>query len=141
MLNRWVSGLIRNQILLNLPPEVTVREACQRMRERRVGSVLVIDARGRLLGIFTERDAVCRVLAEALDPDRAPLAAVMTKDPATMAPRGTAMDALRTMQDGGFRHVPVVEDGRAVGVVSFTDFRGLEHARLEEETEVFETLR
>jgi CBS domain-containing protein len=45
------------------------------------------------------------------------------------------------MQDGGFRHVPVVEDGRVVGIVSFTDFRGTEHTRLEEETEVFEALR
>jgi signal-transduction protein with cAMP-binding, CBS, and nucleotidyltransferase domain len=45
------------------------------------------------------------------------------------------------MQDGGFRHVPVVEDGRVVGVVSFTDFHGTEHTRLEEETQVFETLR
>jgi CBS domain-containing protein len=124
-----------------LPPAATIRDACQRMRERRVGSVLVTDPEGKLLGIFTERDAVCRVLAEASDAERVTLAEVMTRDPATMPPRGTAMEALRLMQDGGFRHVPVVEGERVVGVVSSTDFSGLEHTRLEEETETFETLR
>jgi CBS domain-containing protein len=141
MLNRPVSGLLHNQTLLTLTPDACVRDACRRMRERRVGSVLVTDARGRLLGVFTERDAVRRVLAEARDPDAATLAEVMTRDPSTTPPRGTVMEALRMMQDGGFRHVPVVEDGRVLGIVSFTDFRETEHARLEEETAVFETLR
>ncbi len=141
MMTRPVSVLIRRQVLLALPPQATVREACQRMRERYMGSVLVIDERERLLGIFTERDAVCRVLAEAADAERTTLAAVMTPDPGSMEPRGTAMEALRLMQDGGFRHVPVVEAGRVVGVVSHTDFAGPEHTRLEEETEAFETLR
>ena len=141
MMNRPLTGLIRNKTPLTLPPDATVRDACQRMRNRGVGSVVVTDERGRLLGIFTERDAVCRVLAEAGDAERTALSAVMTKDPASMSPRGTAMEALRMMEDGGFRHVPVVEDGRAVGVVSYTDFAGLEHARLEDETAVFERLR
>ena len=141
MMNRQVSGLIRGQLLLTMRPDATVRDACRAMRERQVGSVVVTDGQERLLGIFTERDAVCRVLAEAADAERTALAAVMTPDPHSMPPRGTAMEALRLMQDGGFRHVPVVEAGRVVGVVSYTDFAGLEHTRLEEETEVFEILR
>ena len=141
MMNRPVSGLIRDQLPLTLPPDATVRDACRAMRERQVGSVVVTDGQERLLGIFTERDAVCRVLAEAADAERTTLAAVMTPDPGSMPPRGTATEALRLMQDGGFRHVPVVEAGRVVGVVSYTDFAGLEHTRLEEETEAFETLR
>ena len=141
MLTRPVAALIRDQVVLALPPEATVRAACQRMRERYVGSVLVTDGRDRLLGIFTERDAVCRVLAESRDADQTTLAKVMTTEVATVSPQATALDALRLMQDGGFRHVPVVMEGRVVGIVSYTDFRGQEHARLEHETELFETMR
>jgi CBS domain-containing protein len=141
MLTRPVVTLIRNQVVLTMPPQATVRAACQRMRERYVGSVLVTDERDRLIGIFTERDAVCRVLAESRDADRTTLAEVMTTGAVTVSPRATALEALRVMQDGGFRHVPVVEGTRVVGVVSYTDFRGQEHARLEEETELFETIR
>jgi CBS domain-containing protein len=141
MMDRPVVGLIRNQIPLTLPPDATVREACRSMRDRHVGSVVVTDEQGRLLGIFTERDAVCRVLAEAGDAELTTLATVMTQDPSTLSPRGTAMEALRLMQDGGFNHVPVVEGRRVVAIVSYADFLGLEHTRLEEETEVFERLR
>jgi CBS domain-containing protein len=141
MMNRPVSELLRNQTPLVLPPGTTVRAACQRMRERRSDCVLVAEGRGRLLGIFTERDAVWRVLAEGRDADRATLAEVSTRDPITMRPEGTAMEALRLMQDGGFRHVPVVHGDRVVGVVSFIDFSGPEHTRLEDETETFERLR
>jgi CBS domain-containing protein len=126
----------------SLPPDATVRDACATMRERGIGSILVAGADGRLLGIFTGRDAVCRVLAEGRDPSRLTLAEAMTPNPATLTPDAGAIDALRLMQDGGFRHVPVVADtGRCVGVVSRGDFRALHHARLVEETRIFEVLR
>ena len=141
MLTRPVAALIRNQVVLALPPQATVRVACQRMRERYVGSVVVTDERDRLLGIFTERDAICRVLAESRDADRTTLAQVMTTEVVTVPPQATALDALRLMQDGGFRHVPVVAAGRVAGIVSYTDFRGQEHERLEQETELFQTIR
>jgi CBS domain-containing protein len=141
MLTRPVAVLIRNQVVLALPPDATVRTACQRMRERYVGSVVVADERNHLLGIFTERDAVCRVLAEGRDADHTTVAKVMTTEVATVAPQATALEALRLMQDGGFRHVPVVAAGRVVGIVSYTDFRGQEHERLEHETELFQTIR
>ena len=141
MLTRPVAVLIRNQVVLTSPPQETVRVACQRMRERYVGSVVVTDERNHLVGIFTERDAICRVLAEGWDAERTTLAKVMTTEVATVSPQATALEALRIMQDGGFRHVPVVASGRVVGIVSYTDFRGQEHARLEHETELFETIR
>jgi CBS domain-containing protein len=141
MLNRPVTDLIRKQVLLTLPPQATIREASQRMRDRRVGSVLVTEERGHLVGIFTERDAVCRVLAEGRDADQTTLAKVMTTEVATVSPHATALEALRLMQDGRFRHVPILSGGRLVGIVSYTDFRGQEHARLEHETELFETIR
>jgi len=110
------------------------------MRERRVGAVLVTEGGDRLVGIFTGRDAVCRVLAEGLNVDRTQLADVITRDPDTMTPDKTAVEALRLMQDGGYRHVPIVHEGRVVGIVSRGDFRGLEQARLDEETGLWERI-
>lgn len=131
---RNIAELVSHQDPLILPPETTVKEACECMRTRRVGAVLVADRQRRLKGIFTGRDAVCRVLAEARDPERTTLAEVMTSGPDVIPPGKTAIDALRLMQDGGFRHLPVVDDGTVVGVISRGDFRGLEQARLDEET-------
>jgi len=141
MRNRMVTDIVRNQHPVTLAPEATVQEACERMRDRRIGAVLIADAEGRLLGIFTGRDAVCRMLVRGLDSRCVPLREAMTPSPDTLPPGATALDALRLMQDGGFRHVPVVAEGRVVGIVSRGDFRALEHARLDEETGFFEVLR
>ena len=137
---RQLSDIVLHQTPLVLPPETSVKDACRSMRDRRVGAVLVTDEDRRLLGIFTGRDAVCRVLAEGKDPAETPLAEVMTSDPCTMPPTNTAIEALRLMRDGGFRHVPVVAGGKIIGVVSHGDFRGLETARLDEETGLWERL-
>ena len=110
------------------------------MRERRVGAVLVTEADRRLLGIFTGRDAVHRVLAEGKSAARTKLAEVMTRDPDTMPPGKTAIEALRLMEDGRYRHLPIVEDGKVVGVVSRFDFSGIELDRLNEETGLWERL-
>lgn len=140
MTYRNMVDMVRDQNPLVLPPETTVQEACRRMRERRVGAVLVA-RRGRVLvGIFTGRDAVCRVLAEGRDAATTKLVDVMTPDPDTLPPGKTAIDALRLMQDGGFRHIPIVEDGRVIGVVSRGDFKGLEIDRLDEETGLWERI-
>jgi CBS domain-containing protein len=98
-------------------PDTTVREAARLMKKAKVGAILVVSA-GRLAGIFTERDALFRVVAKDLDPRTTPLSAVMTPDPLTVAPDETFGHALLLMYENGFRHVPVVENGRAVGVVS-----------------------
>ena len=139
MTNRQMSEILRNQKPLTLPPEASVQEACKRMHARRVGAVLVTDTAGRLAGIFTGRDAV-RILAGATDPAATPLRQVMTRDPVTLPPGCTAIEALRLMHDGGFRHVPVVQEGAVVGVVSRGDFRGLEQDRLDEETGLWERI-
>ena len=137
MTNRSMSEILRRQVPLILPPEASMREACAAMAARRVGAVLVVRG-GRLAGIFTGRDAV-RALADGVDPSSR-LAEVMTRDPATRGPTHTAIDALRMMRDGGFRHVPVVRDGVVLGVVSRGDFRGLEQDRLEAETLLWERM-
>ena len=132
-MNCEMSEIIRHQKPLILPQVATVQEACKQMHSRKVGAVLVVNERSRLLGIFTGRDAV-RVLAKGKDPAATLLKDVMTKKPASMPPHSTAIEALRLMRDGGFRHVPVVQEEVVVGVVSRGDFRGLEQDRLDEET-------
>ena len=104
--------------LLTASPETTVAQAARMMAKRKMSAVMVVDADGRLIGIFTERDAVHRVIARELDPDVTRLADVMTPDPKTVAPRETFGYALLQMHEQGFRHMPVVEDGRPVGMVS-----------------------
>ena len=137
---RTMSDLVRDQRPLMLQPDESVQEAARQMRARNVGAVLVADAQSRLLGIFTGRDAVARVLAEGKNPAETALADVMTHNPETLAPRHTAIEALRMMQDARCRHLPVVHDGRIVGIVSRGDFRGAEQDRLDEETGLWERI-
>jgi CBS domain-containing protein len=125
--------IVRDQDPVVLPPTATVREACCRMQERKVGAVVVAGPDNVPLGIFTGRDAVARVIAQGKDA-ATPLARVMTPKPATMAPGATALEALRLMQEGGFRHLVVIENGCVAGVVSRRDFRGEEQERLDAET-------
>jgi CBS domain-containing protein len=138
---RRLSDIICNQDPLIMRQTATVKAACQEMRDRRAGSVLVTDAKGALVGIFTGRDAVCSVLATGKDPAKTALSQVMTARPVTMSPDRTAVDALHLMWNGGFRHVPLVEGERVIGVVSRGDFKGDEHGRLEEERELWEHMR
>ena len=140
MTNRQMAEIVRNQQPVILPPTATVQEACRTMHRRRIGAVLVTDPHQRLLGIFTGRDAV-RFVASGKDGATTRLAAVMTRRPHTMAPGGTAVEALHLMRDGGFRHVPVVDREELVGVVSYGDFRGVEHDRVDVEAGYWERLR
>jgi CBS domain-containing protein len=137
---RKMSDLVRTQDPVSLPPSATVQEACRHMRDRRVGAVLVTEGDQRLVGIFTGRDAVHRVLAEGKRADRATLAEVMTRDPDTLPPNKVAIEALRLMEDRRYRHVPIVDDGKVVGIVSRFDFSGMELDRLDEETGLWERI-
>ena len=119
----------------------SVMDACNKMRDCRIGSVLVTADVDRLVGIFTGRDAVCRVLSQRRDPSTTRLAEVMTPNPITMSPDQTAMDALRLMQEGGFRHVPLAKSGRILGLVSRGDFKGVEQRLDEEKRDPWEHMR
>jgi CBS domain-containing protein len=140
MTNRPMLEIMVRREPVTLPPGATVLEAARTMRERRVGAVLVTGPDGALLGIFTGRDAVWRMLAENRDPARTTLAEAMTQKPGTIGPRAKAIEALRLMQDCGVRHLPVVDEARLIGVVSRGDFRGSEQARLDDETALWERL-
>ncbi|MDR3534049.1 MAG: CBS domain-containing protein [Rhodopila sp.] len=140
MTNRKLGEIIKRQNPVTLPATATVQEACRLMRDKRVGAILVTESDGRLAGLFTGRDAVGRVVAEALDAATTTLGAVMTVQPDTLKPHAHAIDALRMMSDGGYRHLPILDGNKIVGIVSHGDFTGLERARLDEETGFWEIL-
>ena len=120
MPNRPVRELLDGQALTTATPDTTVGAASRLMKMARVGALLVVEE-GNVAGIFTERDAVFRVLADGLDPDKTRLADVMTVNPETISSDKPFIHALHMMHDGGFRHVPVVQDGRPIGMVSARD--------------------
>ena len=139
MTNRKLAYIVKDQKPLVLATHDTVQHACRCMRERRAGSVLVVDDQQRLSGIFTGRDAV-RTLAEGKDAAVTTLAQAMTPNPITTTPDHRAVDALREMSNRGF-HLPVVEGGRIWGVVSRSDFLGMEIDRLDEDNHLYECIR
>lgn len=103
--------------LVTAAPATTVEEAARRMAEARAGAVLVLAGK-QLAGIFTERDAVCRVIARGCDARSTPLADVMTPSPITLTPDKSYGYALLVMHGHDFRHLPVVDRGCVVGIVS-----------------------
>ena len=104
--------------LLSVDPGETITEVAQRMVERNLGAVLVLDGR-RLVGIMTERDLL-RAVARGLHGD-ALVAEYMTIDPETIAPDDTTQHAAVLMIHGGFRHLPVIERDDVVGILSIRD--------------------
>lgn len=135
MPQRPIRSLIAGQKTLMAPPETTVAAAAKLMRKETVGAVMVTGHDGRLAGIFTERDAVFRVMAEGRDPKTTRLAEVMTRDPRTISPDKPFGHALLMMYEGGFRHVPVVEHGRPIGMVSARDALAPEMQEFDSELE------
>jgi CBS domain-containing protein len=105
------------------------------MKKNNVGAVLVLGHDGALAGIFTERDALFRVMAEGRDPKETRVSEVMTRHPRTIEPDRPFAHALLMMYDGGFRHVPVVENSRPIGVVSARDALGPELQEFDSEIE------
>lgn len=132
MPHREIKDIIANRLVVTATAEMTVLEASRRMMTHHVGAIMVTEA-GRLVGIFTERDAVFRVMAQGLDPRTTLLAQVMTADPQTIHPRKPLGHALHMMHEAGYRHVPVVENGRPVGMVSARDALGAEMLEFESE--------
>jgi CBS domain-containing protein len=117
MFSHRVRNVMEQKKLLTASREVTVSAAAKLMAERKVGAVVIVEG-DSLVGIFTERDALFRVMAQDRDPQTTRLAEVMTTTPQTVAPDKSFGYALLMMYENGFRHVPVVEDGRLIGIVS-----------------------
>jgi CBS domain-containing protein len=132
MPNRPVRQLVKNQRILTAAATLSVSEAAIAMRDAKVGAIMVMNG-PRLVGIFTERDALYRVLAAGKEPRRTTLADVMTVNPATIEADMPFGHALHIMYERGFRHVPVVDEGELIGMVSARDALGPEMEQVKAE--------
>ncbi len=121
---RLVPDVVHDQDVVTQSPQDLVIAAVKRMVERDISAV-VITADGtvasRIIGIFTERDLTVRVVGAGRDPLRTRLSEVMTRGPDTLPPGAQALMALQFMRKRHYRHLPVVEDGHVVGMVSIRD--------------------
>ena len=137
---RIIPDIIHNQTISGLSAERPVLEGAKLMAEKNVAAIVVISDDGKLSGIVTERDLTQRVLAKGLDPDKTTIGDIMTKDPDTLSPGDSALDALELMSVRKYRHLPVVENGEVVGMVSIRDLYSAVKKGLEadiKETEAF----
>ena len=122
---RSIREIIEDQHPVVANAGITVSAAAQVMQQHHVGAVLITEGE-RLTGIFTERDALFRVIAAGRDPRATLVADVMTRDPRTISPDRPFGHALHLMYEGEFRHVPVVENGRLLAMVSARNALGSE---------------
>jgi CBS domain-containing protein len=135
-----ISDILAGRSLITASKEMTVRAAAKLMAEKKIGAVLVVEGK-QIAGIFTERDALNKVLAAGLDPDKTLLSQVMVKDLQTIRADKPLAYALYMMAEGGFRHVPVVaDDGSPVGMVSARDALGQDMVELERDMRHLEDL-
>jgi len=117
---RSLRSIVAGQPPTTTSKSTTVLDAALLMKERGKGALLILDG-SKLVGIFTERDALFRVIAAGRDPTTTRVGDVMTPQPQSIHPDEPFVNALRVMHEGGFRHLPVVEHGRPLGVVSSRD--------------------
>jgi CBS domain-containing protein/uncharacterized protein (DUF2267 family) len=117
--------------LVALNPDTPVLDAARAIENNNIGAVVVHDG-GRVAGIVTDRDLAVRVVGQGLDPKATPLRDVMTTDVSTLSPRDSQADAIRLMYRRNIRRVPLVEDGRLVGMVTLDDLLLDEAAPLEQ---------
>jgi CBS domain-containing protein len=117
MFDQPVKNIMEHKKFLTAPPDTSVSNAARLMENKNVGAVMVVENE-RLVGIFTERDAVFRVIAQGRDAQTTRLSDVMTTAPHTVDPDKSYGYALLLMQENGFRHVPVIENGKPIGIVS-----------------------
>jgi CBS domain-containing protein len=117
MFSQRIRSVMERKKFLTTPPDSSVSKVAKLMASKNVGAVMVVEEE-RLVGIFTERDAVFRVIAKGLDANTTRVSDVMTAMPQTVDPDKSYGYALLMMHENGFRHVPVVENGKPIGIVS-----------------------
>jgi len=110
----------QNTTIHSVRPDASVTECIRRMNEHKIGAMLVMQHE-QLLGIFTERDAITRVLGAGLDPPGTKVSEVMTENPVCVTTSTTLAEAMAIISNQRVRHLPVVEDGKVLGVVSSGD--------------------
>jgi CBS domain-containing protein len=132
-----VMDVLANRELYSVEPHLTAAEVAHRMAELRVGAILVIRD-GQLMGIFSERDFLVRVVVGGRDADRTSVADVMTSNVASIEETASLEEAMETMRVHNCRHLPVVRNGRVTGFLSMRD---LMNFALEQKTEELHHMR
>lgn len=125
----------KDPVVRSVPPTATVQDAVAMMATYRIGCVVVMEA-DHLAGIFTEHDAITRVIIPGIDPRTTPIAQVMTARPLTVESTLTLGKAMAIISEKRVRHLPIVEDGRLIGLVSIGDLNKwmVEHLQFEAAT-------
>ncbi len=140
MKRKIIPDIVPKQLIHALPPDSTVFDAAKLMVKLDIGAIVVTSDDGLMAGIVTERDLTRRVLAKGLDPKDINVGAIMTSNPDTISPEDSAFEALEIMRIRRYRHLPVVEDGKVVAMVSVRDLYEVMKEELEDnirETEAF----
>ncbi|HEX3111364.1 MAG TPA: CBS domain-containing protein [Thermoanaerobaculia bacterium] len=125
---RQLAEIIEDRPLVHVGMSESVSDVARRMREKNVGAVAVLDD-GRLVGIFSERDIVTRVVAENRDAAQTPIGVVMTKDLIVADPSDDIDDAVQKMLTGNCRHLPIVKGGNLLGMISIRDLLQIDDER------------
>jgi len=128
---KQIAELIEGQTLTVIEPGWSVRAAAQRMAERNIGAAAVVHE-GRLAGVFSERDIMSRVVAKGLNPDDTLVDAVMTKELVVAGPEENVDSAIQKMHSIGSRHLPVVQNGKLIGMISIRDLLEVDDAQQRE---------
>ncbi len=118
-----IPDVVSAQTVRMLSPSDSAHKAARLMAEHNISAIIVADHGGRLAGIVTERDITRRVVAQDLQGSRVTVAHIMTPSPETIAPDGTPNEALEKMSRLRVRHLPVVADGKVLGIVSIRDLQ------------------
>jgi CBS domain-containing protein len=117
MFDMQIRSVMQRRKVLKALPQTAVSKVAKLMAGKNVGAAMIVE-NDRLIGIFTERDVVMRVVARGLDARTTPVADVMTPAPVTITPEKSFGYALLLMHEKGFRHLPVIENDRLIGIVS-----------------------
>lgn len=140
MQKKIVPDIVPRRKITSVTPGDSAFTAAQKMAEVNVAALVIVGDDDALIGIVTERDVTQRLVAKGLDPSATPVSEIMTANPDTLSPDDSAGDALELMQSRKYRHLPVAEDGKCVGMVSIRDLYAAVKSALEEdikETEAF----
>ena len=125
---KQLAELIEDRPLVHVAMSDRVSDVARRMREKNVGAVAVLDGE-KLVGIFSERDVVTRVVADNLDAAQTPIGVVMTKDLIVADPSEDIDDAVQKMVAGNCRHLPIVKGGNLLGMISIRDLLQIDDER------------
>jgi CBS domain-containing protein len=112
---------VMHKKLVTVPTSATIHDAALKMKNEEVGSVLIVDETGKLEGIVTDRDIAIAVGANTLDPKQTCAYDIMTDEPITVSSDADIESALRLMNTGNVRRLPVCKNGKLVGMLSSAD--------------------